>query len=569
MKILRRFVFLSVLLLPILSFAQDLKSDDAAKEKQRKLAAVVEQALADTQNLRLPENRALFYAQIGNLMWPTDQEHATGLFQNAAVEMVNAQNYAESKRTSNPNNELLTGGQTRQQILNIIATRNAELALDLLIKTRPATIQRAFASENKENTKIGNYSGGNNYIAQNERSMEQNFYRMAADQNPERAIKLLKESLAKGLSNDTYYQLVRLAQKDQAAATEIASQLIDKLLHAGFMTDGQPLYINIQVTNQVLSHVMTKQGESESKLKFDDAQARDLANKFISAYLSGQQIAPYIGGNIIPIAEKFSPSSVDQIKKRNTLDGRDVRPSELDAAYQKLLAADTSAEQMLAMANKFPLDQRRQIYQSASNKFMGKGNTEAARNVLAEHFADETRDQMLSNFDNQTAYNLSGEGKFVEAERIIDNLPMDQRVAALVNLATAAYGRDQTANKTYAMNLLSKAGQLTNERPENSTEMGWLMQVIGGYSNFEPVEATRLFEGLVPKINELTDAAAVINGFQSNSNVRDGEFIMTQGDPFNSYGANSNMIGTLGRNDFDRTMKLIDSFSRSEMRISL
>ena len=79
-----------------------------------------------------------------------------------------------------------------------------------------------------------------------------------------------------------------------------------------------------------------------------------------------------------------------------------------------------------------------------------------------------------------------------------------------------------------------------------------LMQVIGGYSNIEPVEAIRLFEGLVPKVNELTDATAVINGFQSNSNVRDGEFIMTQGDPFNNCGANSNMIGALGRNDFDR-----------------
>jgi hypothetical protein len=96
-----------------------------------------------------------------------------------------------------------------------------------------------------------------------------------------------------------------------------------------------------------------------------------------------------------------------------------------------------------------------------------------------------------------------------------------------------------------------------------------LMQVIGGYGNIEPNEAFRLFEGLVPKINELTDAAAVINGFQGNSNVRDGEFIMTQGDPFNNYGASSSIIGTLGRSDFDRAMKLVDSFSRSELRISL
>lgn len=152
---------------------------------------------------------------------------------------------------------------------------------------------------------------------------------------------------------------------------------------------------------------------------------------------------------------------------------------------------------------------------------------------------------------------------------MIDNLPEQQRVSMLVNLANTVFSRDQNANKDYAKSLLGKASQLTSESPENSEEMNRLMQVIGGYCNIEPDEAFRLFEGLVPKINELTDAAAVINGFQNNSNVRDGEFIMTHGDPFNNYGANYTMIGTLGRYDFDRVMKLIDSFTRQEMRISL
>ena len=95
------------------------------------------------------------------------------------------------------------------------------------------------------------------------------------------------------------------------------------------------------------------------------------------------------------------------------------------------------------------------------------------------------------------------------------------------------------------------------------------MQVIGGYGSIEPAEARRIVEGLVPRISELTDAAAVSNGFQSNSNVRDEEFIMTHGDPFNNDGCNSHMIGTLGAADFDRTMKLIDRLSRHGIRIAL
>jgi len=78
---------------------------------------------------------------------------------------------------------------------------------------------------------------------------------------------------------------------------------------------------------------------------------------------------------------------------------------------------------------------------------------------------------MLSSFDNQTAYNLIGQGKFNEAERVIDGLPEPQRVGMLVNLANSVFAQDQKANKTYAVALLVKAGQLTCEKPENTEDM--------------------------------------------------------------------------------------------------
>jgi hypothetical protein len=57
-------------------------------------------------------------------------------------------------------------------------------------------------------------------------------------------------------------------------------------------------------------------------------------------------------------------------------------------------------ELMLSSASKFPVNNRRNIYQTASNRLMGEGNWQAARDVLAENFADEDRDQMLANFDS-------------------------------------------------------------------------------------------------------------------------------------------------------------------------
>jgi hypothetical protein len=224
---------------------------------------------------------------------------------------------------------------------------------------------------------------------------------------------------------------------------------------------------------------------------------------------------------------------------------------------------------MLAVASKFPEGNRREIYQSASNKLMGQGNWQAARAVIDENFTDEARDQLLNNFDQQNCYNLINQGKFSEAEQVIDGMPEYQRVSSLVNLANSVYGKDQKVNKTYALALLGKASQLTNERPENNREMEMLMQVISGYSSIEPSEAMRKLEGIVPKINDLTDAAAIVLGFQLASGVREGEFILTQSDPLSNYGFNSSMIGVLAKYDPERTTTLIDSFSRPEIKISL
>jgi len=565
MRINRCLLLLVALLCSVAILAQS--EDDAVNARKARLNAILEESLGDVQNLKLPENRAFFYSRIGNIIWPQDQKRARSLFLYAATELVNAQNFAESKRSLNPYNELLTGGNTRQQILNTIASRDAELALELLTRTCPAALQRALDNDPDKNKKISNYHQNNAHLAQNENYMEQNFYRMAAEQSPERAVKILKESLSKGLSNETFNQLNRLAEKDPAAAAEMASQVVEKLLRSGYVASEQPLYANIQLTQSILNHQMSRQNGDDIKLKFDNTQIRDLAAKFVSAYLTDKQVAPYLGSSILPIAEKLLPSSVEQIKKATSRMNPQNGNSDYDAAYQKLMENDTPVEQMLAAANKFPINNRRQIYQTASNKLMGQGDWQSAREILSENFEDD--DYMITNFESQLGDNLTNQGKFAEAERVIDGLPVENRIGHLVNLSTAMLARDPKENRVQALALLEKARQLTSEKPENTNEMNMLMQVIGGYVQLNPAEAIRLYEGVVPKIVELTDASAVLNGFQVNSNVRDGEFLIVHGDPFNNFGGNLSMIGAFSRFDFDRTMKLVDSFNRPEMRISL
>ena len=73
---------------------------------------------------------------------------------------------------------------------------------------------------------------------------------------------------------------------------------------------------------------------------------------------------------------------------------------------------------------------------------------------------------------------------------------------------------------------------------------------------------------MVPQLNELADAAAVLGGFQGNGNARRGEFLLPQGNSFGVY-VDFSPLRPLSIKDFDRAMKLIDGFSRREARILL
>ncbi len=563
MRTLRVIGLVFVLLLPVAVFTQN--ADDAAKEKQRRREMVIDQIVTDLPNLTLGENRAMVSTRLGNLLWQTDEKRARAMFQTAISELVEAQTQAESRQTPNSNqNELATSGNTRPQILQVIANRDAEWALDLLAITRPAAIVKALAAAPPKADKISN-SNNFLYLAQNERAMEQSFIRMAADQNPEKALKLIKDALAKDISNETLNLLKKLHQKEPESAKAIGSRIADKLIGGDFTQAGQPDHQKIQIAIGFISDTVAERGSGDKTFHFEISQMRSLADKVISFYLN-QSGQVYLNYSIITIAEKLSPGSVETLKKLSTaMSGRNG--FSFNPELQKLMNGSVTAEQMLAAAGKFTGFERNQIYQQAVNKLAQEGNMARATAVIKETYSEDAYDEAMRNLNGQNANRLMNEGKFADAELILDEMPEQGRLSALLNLANTAYNRDQVENKTYAMAVMQKARLLLSESPENNAEMSNLNQYLNTLANIDPPEAFRVFERMIPKLNELADAAAILYPFQGNGNVRRGEFVLSQGYSFGNFGADFSVINVLARKDFDQASKVVDQISRREMRI--
>jgi hypothetical protein len=570
---MRSFRFLTILLFivltTIISNAQNPVLTDEQKLKQKRQLDLIEQILADTKNLKLAENRALIYAQTGNLFWGTDEKRARRLFQASIDELINAQNLAESsKKNAAYMNDLIMSQSLRPNILQIVGNRDAELALASLARSRPSKIVKALAEfpANVEKKSASGYST-ELYLVQQETGLEQRLTALAADQNPERAVRLLKEALKRPITYDTLNLLKKLHQKDSAAADEIADEVLQKLLKVDYDDPKNGNSLNAAIS--LLSEAARERSEGEKSLVFDETRTRNLADLIISSMLEASDRNNWYSlAALITIAQKLAPSRVEVLKQKSAkFNGFNGFGYNSEAA--ELLQGDATAEKLITEADKFPANYKQQLYVKAASKYAEQGNFELARKTLTGNLSDDELENALASFNWQMAMKATGEGRFDAALEYIDLLPENSRFNSLLELANAVYQKNPE-NKTYAVSILERARAFVSDKPEDSTEMSYLFNLISAYAAIEPNEAFRLFESLIPQISALSDASALLGGFNRSSNVRQGEFIITYSNAFGLYlGEIDTALRNLTKADFDRTIKLTDAFERRETRIYL
>ncbi|MBK6724886.1 MAG: hypothetical protein IPG58_16975 [Acidobacteria bacterium] len=108
------------------------------------------------------------------------------------------------------------------------------------------------------------------------------------------------------------------------------------------------------------------------------------------------------------------------------------------------------------------------------------------------------------------------QGKFVEAERLIDEMPESNRRSALIMLATRAFAKDPKENKTYSLSVLQKVRGLLSDKPTDQNELSQFIQLTAAYAPIEPGEAFGTFEPVIPMLNELSDASSIVQGFRES-----------------------------------------------------
>ncbi len=207
-----RFVYVTLLILTIFTFSMAQTSPTASKSEKEKIQKELEaqvlkmldQAVGDAGTLKLAQNRAIVYAIAGDLYWKFNEKRAREFFRNSANDIVVGNDEAEKDKKAD--DDLYAGvfdfSDVRAEILPLIAKHDADLALEMLAQTRSAKLSaelaKALLPNAKQEGEMFSYSP-EKYRVQQEIALEQRFAVLAAEQNPDKAIKLIKDSLFFGI----------------------------------------------------------------------------------------------------------------------------------------------------------------------------------------------------------------------------------------------------------------------------------------------------------------------------------------------------------------------------------
>jgi hypothetical protein len=555
------------------------EKEKAQKELEKRVLEMLDQAVNDAASLKLARNRAVVYAIAGDLYWKFDEKRARELFRSSESEIIAANDEAEKdkKESDDPYSGFMFEFNTiRNEILPLIAKHDADLALQMLTSTRPVKLAEAMLKAAQPNAKTeGGYMNFNpdQMRIQQEVALEQQFAVLAAEQSPDKAIKLLKDSLSKGISWNVLSLLQKIHKKDEKKASALADDVVRKIVETDLTKKRDDMNAAVQFLQYATKSSPVKDAK-EKTFQFNETQVRDIANKFVATFMTPNNSLEMMMAmsRVIPALEKIVPEKTPLIKQKQAELMKNMPPEvKRMEQQQKIWNQNSTPEEILAILPKLNEFERTSAYMSLNNK-IGEIDDEARAKKLIEQIPDEkARNQANESYESAKISRAANNGKLDDAKKLIKNLSQKKtQIQKLVALAIQFHKKNTEKDIETATGLMKDAKALANEFPEDENELNDLMEIVRGYAVVDPPEAFRIFEPIVDQLNDFVQASAILSKYNKRSqSFKKGELLMKvtgyswDGQLLFRY---IDQIQLLGKADLNKMNSFSDKFQRTDAR---
>ena len=525
-------------------------NDQAAAAALREKAFSVLETLADQiGSLQSAENRARMGSNIAESIWSHNETRARALF--ASVEQDINLGWQSVDTDRDLPHTLAIFLKLREDIVERIARHDAELALSFLKRTEPQL-------------KPG-YPRGLFYQQQ---ALELRLAKKLAAENAEVAVKLARQSLKQGLSNDLLMLLVRLGGKDRQQANAFYKDVVAKVRDTDLTQNWNDIDFATNLVRLFVPPVA------------DEATYRELVSVLLAkaaAYGCGNRNLAnenqrvtfcFRMGSLLPILERVSAGEAARLRQwaPRAEDAADFASSPGALGRYELddVAANGTVAEVLALSSKYPALEA-QIYLRAMSLAEGEGNFEQAQKIASSYSGN---DASVRNFmeSRLKAYNASAEifeQQITEIQKKLAEYPPRRQVEVLAALADRITRQDRTA----ALRLLGQAGGVIDTLPPGEGQLAYQMLLALLYCQARSDRGFTVMESMLPKLNELIAAAIKLDGFDTHY-LRDGEWNMSaDGSTGRLLTSLAQFAGHFAWYDFDRAINLAAQFERPEIRM--
>jgi len=556
--LLLRFLLVGLLCVSaITSFAQVSVVDSKNRVLTQQELQILEEILIDANNLKLPETRAVSYAQAGKYLWKADEKRARELFQQSIDELIKAQTEVKTEEEGNYKH-LSYGNYPRWNIIDAVANRDAELAHKFLIKSRPEKLRLILPKFYKDENAAVEPSVGK-FASMNETLKELRLEVLVAGQNPGRAVAFIREDLKEGISEETLDLLKALYKRNPKLANRLTEKAVEKLLTveltegAGNKLTKYKFQYNFQIASKFFFGLAKEPQSKLYPMTISDKLFRALVDKLTKVWLTNGGSSIYIDSPYFKIIEKLLPVRAEELKQKKNESKKEILNQEYGKYYQ-LRKNNLTAEELIKQAENFPT-YNRFIYDEAACRLARSGNFQQAEALLLAKLNEDYSKRRMTQIYNSFAMRALLNDDFAEAEKLINKMPADEwRLDALLYLAKAIYLNNPEKNRQKALEILSQAKLLITNSPKSFNEVSRFSKVILGYAIVDPAQGFQMFESIISELNR--------QNYASVKNIRPGEIY--------SYTYNlEEAVHMFQKTDVQKTVQFINKFDRPETRIFL
>lgn len=532
--------------------AENQNQKERRAELEKESVAFLREAFRDVANLRTPENRISFNAEMAGLMWFHDEKEARSMFEAVMTDFkhiliqIDAQtnsikiNAGDAELYSIPfipsgNSQakllkkLFKAMGVRQQIASVISEHDPVLAHAFFIETAQVITNADLRKQ----------------IAARDGNFEMKLLQAIAENDPVKGLEAARKSLAKGLNNQHFELLKKLYAKDTEKGASFGEDIISKLKSES-ADKGDTFYYLKSVLSAGAENLKALKEKSNQKPMFSEQHLRDVAEIAAQSMLKRRSFEDYEIEKTVELIKTFLPGRAAQIEQKIALEKK-------MKAAEKANNEDSDEFQIL--------EEIAEEANTASKSRVEKMQEQAKimqdlQSLGAKKLPDEERIKVIA-----------------EARKIVAGIEEpNMKMLALSSLAAqvAKMGDAETANE-----ILREVERFVNPQPKNYMDYMQTWMLATSYSEINPDKAFAVLEDTVFRLNDTISAFIKVGEFidVNGDFIEDGE---VQIGSFGSemingmsreLGAADMTLKNLANADFTKTKALTNKFDRTEVRI--